>query len=249
MLRPSLRPLILVLVTLAACAPDDVVAPAGPEPTTVGLTAASAASLASIGDTALVRPRVLDQHGQPLDGAKLRWSLSRGDVVAQDAEGVFRAIGNGRVTIVAALDVGPTGVRPAGYWADRLADSVVVEVRQRAARLTLAPVDTAFGTLGAARQLRVEVTDARGHAMLDGPPALTWRSADARVVDVDGSGVVRSQGEGSARVTVQADALVGAATFTVRPRLPHTSCMVFAQRRQTRQACVTLDFVVREPAR
>jgi hypothetical protein len=66
------------------------------------------------------------------------------------------------------------------------------------------------------------------------------------VVTVDGAGVVRSAGEGAARVTVRADGLLGAATFTVRPRVPHTSCMVFTARRQSRQSCVTLDFVVRE---
>ena len=250
MSRHPLRPLAalaaLAVATLAACAPDAALRPDVAQPTTVGLTAVAAAPLASIGDTALVRPRVLDQHGQPLDGVRLRWSLSRDGVVAQDAEGVFRAVGNGRVTVVASIDPGTTGVRPAGYWADRVADSVVIEVRQRAARLALAPVDTAFGALGTARQLRVTVTDARGHALLDGPPPLTWLSGDARVIAVDGAGVVRSMAEGTARVTVQAESLVGAATFTVQPRLPHTSCMVFAQRRQTRQSCVTLDFVVRD---
>lgn len=249
MSRHSLRPLAalaaLAVATLAACAPDAALRPDVAQPTTVGLTAA-AAPLASIGDTALVRPRVLDQHGQPLAGVRLRWSLSRDGVVVQDAEGVYRAVGNGRVTVVASVDPGTTGVRPAGYWADRLTDSVTIEVRQRAARLALAPVDTAFAALGTARQLRVTVTDARGHALLDGPPPLAWRSGDARVVAVDGAGVVRSLAEGTARVTVEAESLVGAATFTVQPRLPHTSCMVFAQRRQARQACVTLDFVVRD---
>jgi hypothetical protein len=66
------------------------------------------------------------------------------------------------------------------------------------------------------------------------------------VLAVDGAGVVRSLAEGAGRVTVHVEALTGAATFTVSPRRPHTSCMVFALRRQTKQACVTVDFVMRE---
>lgn len=255
MTRSMRRPIDRALLTasllaasllLGGCAADDVLVPDDRHAAGVSLTASVSVALASIGDTALVQPRVYDQHGATIAGARLRWSVRPAGVVQQDAEGVYRAVGNGRVTVVAEVDPGETGVRPAGYWAGRVADSTVIEVRQRAAHLAVAPVDTAFGTLGAARQLRVQVTDARGNAMIDGPPPLAWQSADARVVTVDGAGVVRSLGEGTARIVVRADQLTGAATFTVQPRLPHTSCMVFAQRRQTRQSCVTLDFVLHE---
>jgi hypothetical protein len=258
-LCPPLRPTIPLMLrsprglvaaaaatALAACGADEPLRPAGAEPATVTLTTASAVALASLGDTALVHPRVIDRAGAALAGVPLRWSLSRSGVVEADGEGVYRAVGNGRVTIVAELDPAHTGVRPGGYWAGRLADSVVVEVRQRPARLTLAPVDTAFGTLGARRQLRALVTDARGHALLDGPPPLTWRSADPRVLAVDSTGLVRSLGDGVTHVAVEAATLRVTATFSVNARRPHTSCMVFAQRRQSRQSCVTLDFVVRE---
>jgi hypothetical protein len=234
---------------LTACAPGDPLRQEGAQPASIHLTTDATASLASLGDTALVRPRVLDQQGNLLDGVQLRWTVRPAGIVQLDGEGVYRAVGNGRVRVVAELDPGVSGVRPAGYWAGAIADSVSIEVRQRPARLALAPVDTAFGTLGASRQLRAQVTDARGNAMLDGPPALTWRSVDPRVLSVDSAGIVRSLGEGTARVLVQADQLSGAATFTVTPRLPHTSCMVFAQRRQTRQSCVTLDLTVREGGR
>jgi hypothetical protein len=236
-----------VLTALAAaCAPDAALDPARTRPARLVLTAAGAAPMASLGDTALVVARVLDGAGNVLPNVRVRWALAGAGVVQQDGEGVFRAVGNGRVTVVADVDPGRTGVRPAGYYVGSVADSVVLEVRQRPARLALAPVDTAFGSIGAARQLRVQIADARGNPMPGALAALAWRSADARVVSVDGAGVVRSVGEGSAQVTVQADGLAGAATFAVRPHLPHTSCMVFAQRRRSRQSCVTLDFVVRE---
>ena len=235
----------LAAFALAACVPADPLRPDGAYPTRVVLTADAQGPLASLGDSARLLLRVLDVHGASLPGVPLRWTVRPAGVLQRDGEGVYRAVGNGRVTVVAEIAVGETGVRPAGYYAAPLADSVVLEVRQRPARLAIAPVDTAFPTLGARRELRALVTDARGNAMLDGPPPLTWLSADPRVVAVDAAGVLRSVGEGAARVTVRSDELSGAATFSVRPRLPHTSCMVFAQRKQTRQSCVTLDFVMR----
>lgn len=249
--RPLLGLLFAASVTLTACSTDTLLGPEGARPARVILTSSGPASLASLGDTARLSPRVLDAGGRPLDGVRLRWSVSRAGVVERDADGIYRAVGNGRVTIVAEVEVAETGVRPDGYWAGRIADSVTIEVRQRAARLALAPVDTVFPALGASRQLRAQVTDARGNQMLDEPPPLLWTSADPGVVAVDSAGVVRSLGEGAARVSVRAGELVGAATFSVRPRLPHTTCMVFTQRRAARQSCVTLDFFlrVREGAR
>jgi hypothetical protein len=231
---------------VTACSPGDLAGPDNARPASIALRSSGSGSLASLGDSAVLQPQVLDESGHPLSGVPLRWSASPAGIVVQDAEGVYRAIGNGRVTIVAEIDVGKTGVRPDGYWAGRIADSVVIDVQQRGTRLTLAPVDTAFSTLGALRQLRVLVTDARGNPLARAMPSLTWTSAQPGVVKVDGTGAVRSVAEGTGLVTVQAEGLSGAATFTVRPRLPHTSCMVFAQRRQSKQSCVTLDFVVRE---
>jgi hypothetical protein len=244
--RSSFGMLLAASLTLTACGADDLLRPDSARPSKLTLTSKSTASLASLNDTALVSARVLDQSGNAMDGVRLRWTLLTPGVVSREADGVYRAIGNGRATVVAQVDIAETGAHPHGYYASPVADTVVIEVRQRPARLTIAPVDTAFGALGAARQLLVQVTDARGNAMIDGPPALVWRSADAKIVSVDTNGVVRSLGEGSARVTVQAGDLSGATNFIVRPRLPHTSCMVFAQRRQTKQSCVTLEFMMHE---
>jgi hypothetical protein len=209
---------------LAACA-DDPLRPERARPARVALALDSTTALASLGDTARVTARVLDAAGRPVAGAVVRWSLA-GGAVARDGEGVYRAVANGRATVVAEVDVGETGVAPAGYWARRVADSVTIDVRQRAARLAIARADTAFRTLGARRLLAVAVTDARGHALLDGPPPLAWRSADPGVVAVDAAGLLHSVARGSARVTVQAGTLSGAATFTVNPtcRTPRAWC-------------------------
>lgn len=231
---------------LTACSADDAVAPAGAVATRVVLTASSTTSLGSLGDSALLTPRVLDAGGRVVPNVKLLWSVSTAGIVQADGEGVYRAIANGRVTIIAAVDPGQTGVHPKGYWAEPIADSVTVDVRQRPVRLAVAPVDTAFKSIGATRALQVQATDARGNPMPSAIMSLTWQSADPRVVTVDSAGLVRSRGEGTARVTVRADSLVGAATFAVNPRLPHTSCMVYAQRKRAKQSCVTLDLVLHE---
>jgi hypothetical protein len=240
------RLLLAASLALTACGDSDAVGPDGSRSATVVLTVSTTAPLASLGDSINLAPRVLDQRGRPVDDARLRWSVRPAGVVQQDGEGVFRAIGNGRATIVAEVDPGASGVRPAGYWVGALADSAVVEVRQHAVRLSLVPMDTMFTTLGGARQMRVQVTDARGNPLVQAPPALGWESADPRVVTVDSAGVARSVAEGSTQITVDGADLSGAVTFAVRPRRPHTSCMVFARRRQTRRSCVTLDLVVRE---
>lgn len=234
------------VVLLTACSADDAVAPSGALAAKVVLVANSATSLGSLGDSAILAPRVLDAGGRVVPNVKLVWSLSKAGIVQAEGEGVYRAIANGRVTIVAAVDPGETGVRPKGYWADPIADSVTVDVRQRPVRLAVAPVDTTFTSIGATRALQVQATDARGNPMPSAIMSLTWLSADSRVVTVDSAGLVRSRGEGTARVTVRADSLVGAATFAVNPRLPHTSCMVYAQRKRAKQSCVTLDLVLHE---
>jgi hypothetical protein len=246
--RASLTRAALFLVAsfgLTACAADGLSAPDHVSAATVVLTSSTSATLASIGDSAMLRTRVLDQNGHTLDGTRLRWTVMPAGIVQRDGEGVYRAIGNGRATVIAELDPGETGVRPSGYWAARVADSVVIEVKQIPARLVLAPVDTAFATLGAIRQVHALVSDARGNPMLDAVPALIWGSDDSHILAVDTAGKVRSLGEGAARITAQVGELRGATTFTVHPRLAHTSCMVFEQRNQSKESCVTIELVMR----
>jgi hypothetical protein len=236
---------VAVSVAMSACGSGDVFAPGDVQAASLSLKVLGTSSLASLGDSALLNPKVLDASGNMLSTRDVRWSVRPQGIVVQEGT-AFRAVGNGRVTIVAEIELGQTGVRPDGYWAERVADSVTIDVQQRAVRLSLAPVDTAFTTLGALRKLLVTATDARGHALIGNLPALTWSSSQPSAATVDSTGVVKSLAEGLSVVTVQTAGLLGVVIFTVRPRLPHTSCMVFAQRRQSKQSCVTVDFTVRE---
>ena len=238
--------LLAAAVTLTACAGQDAVAPSQSRVARITLATNAATPLTSLGDTVVLTRAAVDADGNPVSGVRLRWSVSPAGIIHEDSDGVFHAIGNGQATVTAELDPTQSGVRPAGYYVGHLSDSVVVTVRQIAARITLTPVDTLFATLGASRQMQVQVTDARGNPLLDGPPSLLWHSADSSVVTVDSAGIVRSRGEGSASVTVQAAELTGVIGFSVKAQMPYTSCMVFAQRQHTVQSCVTIDFTMRE---
>lgn len=237
-------PLVL-LAALAACNGDGLAAPDRATPSGVAFAPGHPTVLTSLGDSLSLSPTVRDASGSSIPGAALNWSVSPAGIVERDGEGVYRAIANGRVTIIAAVELAATGVHPDGYWAGRLADTAVVDVQQRPALLTLDAIDTAFSTVGASRLLRAHVTDARGNALLNGPPAFVWQSTDSTIVSVDG-GIVHSRGDGSARISVRAADLTRELAFSVHAQLPHTSCMVFSQRRQTQKTCVTLELTLRE---
>lgn len=237
---------LMLLAVLAACASDPV-RPNDSIPTRVVLDVA-ARDLGSLGDTSLIRPVVYDQHGVPMAGVQVDWSLSTDGVVVPVGHGAFRAVGNGDVTVRAAVLIGATGVRPGGYWTEPIAASANLRVQQRPARLTIAPVDTMFTTVSSSRRLLVGVSDARGNTMQMLPEPIRYQSTNSDVVIVDETGVVRSRKLGVARVSASLAGLSTNVTFAVDPRLAHTACMVYAKRRRASQQCVTNGFTVHAPA-
>jgi len=240
------RTLLAASLLVTACAPADMVRSVDNAPRSIDLSVVSAAQLESFGDTARVQTRVLDQAGATLSNVPLRWSSSPAGVVQMVGNGIFSAVGNGRVTIIAEVDPGEGGVRPRGYYVGPIADTVVIDVRQRAVRLTIAVADTTFKVLDARRVLRAEVADRRGNVMGPSVAPVSWRSANATIVSVDSAGVARSRAEGRTNIVASSGELSATAAMSVTPRLPHVSCMVYAQRRQSKTSCVALDFVLRE---
>jgi hypothetical protein len=240
------RTLVTASLLVTACAPADIVRSADNAPGSIDLTVVSAAQLESFGDTARVQSRVLDQAGATLANVPLRWSASPAGVVQIVGNGTFSAVGNGRVTIIAEVDPAEGGVRPRGYISGPIADTVVIEVRQRAVRLSITVADTTFKALDARRSLRAEVADRRGNLMGPSLAPVSWRSANATIVSIDSAGVARSRAEGRTNIVATSGELSATAVMSVTPRLPHVSCMVYAQRRQSKTSCVALDFVLRE---
>ncbi len=233
-------------MAIMACAPADMTRTPDAAAGTIDLTLVSAAQLESFGDTAILQTRVRDLAGGTMSAVPMKWSASPAGIVQTLANGRFMAIGNGRVTVVAEVDPASSGVRPGGYVASPLADSVVLEVRQRAADIALIGADTLFRTIGAARVMRVQAVDRRGHPVMAIVAPISWRSEQTGIVTIDSLGVARSRSEGVARVIASSGSVSKSLNITVSPRLPHVSCMVYAQRRQSKTSCVSLDFVIRE---
>jgi len=231
---------------VVACAPGDIIRTPDTAPSSVDLTLISAAALESFGDTARFQTKIAGQDGRTLSDVPVRWSASPAGILQQVGDGTFSAIANGRVTVVALVDPAGGGVRPGGYQANPLADSVVIEVRQRVALLSLTVSDTIFRTINAARTLRAQVTDRRGNPISAAIAPVSWRSANSSVISIDSLGVARSRVEGRTSVTATSGGVSATSALTVAPRLPHVSCMVYAARRQSKSTCVSLDFVLRE---
>ena len=237
---------LLGLSLLAACSASDVSGVDTRTPTSLALNATTSTSLGSLGDTSRLTVHVLDTDGKIINGAPVRWRVFPEGVIEDLGDGAFRAIRNGRATIVSTVDPSATGVRPSGYFVGALSDSIAVTVQQVPARLLLTKVDTAFISLGATRPFAATISDARGNALLGPVPSIVFSTSDARIVSVNAAGQLKSMAEGVARVTAQAGALAGIATFTVQPRRSHTSCMVFAMRGKSQQSCITSQVVVHE---
>lgn len=241
------RGLILgATVFLAACQADSVVAPTGGTPDRITVSTTSTAPMSSFGDSATIAVRVLDAGGATLSGVPLVYKVSAPGVVESLGNGIFRAVGDGQVTVTAEVDPGATGARPAGYYADRLTGTVTLQVRQLPARIIPVSADTGFTALGVIKPVVLRVTDARGNPM-GTSTTRTWSTANPQVATVDANGNVRSVGSGTTRLTYTIGTLTWSTTVIVNASRDHVSCMRYTQRRNAREACVTNTFTLRAP--
>jgi hypothetical protein len=243
------HPVALAAMTLmaAACGNDTPTAASrGGVATAITLSMPGGGSLASLGDTARITAQVEDVDGRPLGDAPLQWTVTTPGIVEQVGPGQFRALRNGRTVVVATIDPGLTGVKPTGYHADRVVDSVAIEVRQQPAQI-IGAIDALFRTIGTRRALQLQVLDARGTpvdpAVL---PRIMLTTGNANVATVDSTGRVRSVGDGTTTISVSAGSATWQQQIEVQARRPHVSCMTYTTRRRTAGACVNNQFVIYE---
>lgn len=247
--KPRARAIAVLAGALlvSACQGDSILAPREGGANSVWLSATTQL-LTSLGDTLRLKSLVRDATGAPAPDVPMRWQLSAPGILEPLGNGLFRAVGNGRVTIRATVDPSATGVRPSGYFANVSSDSMIVNVQQAPAYMVALSVDTLYTMIGVRRAVGLQVTDARGHEIERDVLSVAYEMMDPRVATVDGAGVVRSVEEGRTELVATARTAAGATTWrapvNVRPRATHTSCMNFTQRRQARKSCVTSDFVV-----
>jgi hypothetical protein len=79
--------------------------------------------------------------------------------------------------------------------------------------ITVSPTSVQFQAVGESRQLTATVTDQAGAPISS--PTVSWTSSDAGVARVSSTGLVSSQGSGSAEITATAGAVTASATVTV----------------------------------
>ncbi len=170
--------------------------------------AKTADSLRALGDTLLFRPGYLDANGWALSAADSAAILptyqivSAGQAVQLDpATGAIVSRGNGTDTVRAIVDTSSI--------------TLVVQVRQRAARLAATPADSfRFRALTATQQFGVTAWDRRDSLIAQ--PFVAWSSSNSAVVSVaSGSGVATAAGNGSAFVIAAVDSVADTVVVTV----------------------------------
>ena len=162
------------------------------------LVSPTVTTLVALGDTARLMAEATDANGHVVVGSVFDWASSDPSVARIDASGLATAARNGTVDIWAR-----TG---------SVTGTAVISVMQSAGRLVVLPaLDTIV--VGDSLSLVAEAFDENGHVMEE--PEFTWTSSDVAVVRVDGSGLVRGVGEGTATIIVAAGDAEAASDITV----------------------------------
>ena len=143
------------------------------------------ATLMSLGETVQLTAAVLDQNGQPVDGAVVRWSSGDESVATVSSQGLVTAVGNGVARITATSGSASSGID--------------VTVMQIAGSIVIAPMEATLMSLGATVQLTATVLDGNGQPVAGA--VVTWTSSDESVATVSAQGVVTAVGNGVARIT------------------------------------------------
>ena len=161
--------------------------------------------LDALGADTLLSAEAVDARGNALgvDAPAIGW---------QSASAAVATVVEGRLV---AVDNGGTWIR---VTAGPLADSVRVEVAQRADRVVMeTPAPLSLRALGETASLRARAYDRRGNELTAGLPF--WRSDNAGVAHVDSrTGIVTAIAVGAATVTAEVDtARAGIAVAVTNP--------------------------------
>ncbi|WP_419164566.1 Ig-like domain-containing protein [Candidatus Palauibacter sp.] len=178
-----LAPALLLSCGDSSTAPPPPPPPDVPRPTSVSISPASA-TLSALDETVQLTAEVRDQNQRPISGATVTWTNSDDSVVAVNASGLARAVGNGEATITASAGASAAG-------------TATITVLQTAGTISVSP---AADTLVAGDTLRLsaEALDANGRAVSGA--AFSWSSSDPAVATVDTTGLVTAVSAGGAAI-------------------------------------------------
>ena len=186
-------------VLAQACGDETTVStPDPPRATTLTVTPASA-RLTALGTAVQFSPRVLDQYGgDVMAGAAVSWTTSDASVARVDASGLVTATGNGTSAITAVVG--------------EVSGTATATVAQEVGMVAVSP-ERATLVVGDTLSLVARAVDANGHAVAGAEVA--WSSSDVAVAEVDGSGIVRGVGLGTATITAASNGAEGPSEITV----------------------------------
>lgn len=171
---------------------------------------ASSAELTAVGAETTAEAVARGADGAAVTGAAVTWTSRSSDVLelADGSEGAtarIRAAAAGEGWIVAESGA--------------VSDSVLIRVRQAAARLVLSGAPDTLRAVGETAQLEAEVYDANDHPIAD--PEIVWSSADPDVATVDQAGVVTAVADGSTWIGAAVEEGADSVLITVAvPRVP-----------------------------
>lgn len=160
----------------------------------------------SVGGTQLLSAVVSDGSGATMGSASLIWKSSNPAVASVSVNGTVTAITAGNATITATAD-GASGT----------AAVTVTSLAPSAATVTVSPTPVSL-EVGGTQALAAVVRDASGGTMANA--AVSWRSSDATVATVSGSGMVTAIAAGSATITASSGSVSGSAAITVAASPP-----------------------------
>ena len=201
------------LVTAVAAGTATITASAGDVQATVEITVVSAtqpvvsvevspsAETIAIGTTRQLSAEAFDENGQAVAGAEFSWESDDDAVAMVDGSGLVTGVAEGTATITASAgDVQAT------------VEITVVSAMQPVASVEVSPSAETIA-VGATLELTAEAFDANGQAVAGAE--FSWESDDDAVATVDGSGLVKGVGEGTATITASSGSAQGTATITV----------------------------------
>lgn len=192
---------LLVSCILAACGKDSPTKPPEPEtppvPARITITPASN-EFTALGQTVQLSATVFDSNNRRIADATVSWSSSNPAAVSVTAQGVIKAVENGRASITAS--------------AGSVTAKVDVVVAQVAVRITITTSATVLTAMGKTLKLDAVVHDLNNQIVEDA--IVSWSSNDPDVVTVDSQGVVTAVKNGIAGITASVEG-ARAATITV----------------------------------
>ena len=198
------------LVTAAGSGSATVIATAGGQSGSAGVTVAQAAAavlltpdtarLAALGATVQLAAAATDSNGHAIATKTFTWTSSDSGVATVSPSGLVTAVANGTATVVTT--------------ADGAADSAAVVVAQVLASVAVTPAAPTLDALGRTVQLTAAAQDSNAHTITG--KTFSWTSSDAGVATVGAaSGLVTAAANGVATITATTDGVDGTAAVTV----------------------------------